>query len=167
MFVGVSLGISLPTGTSQAADLKPLATINPWESQVQVKAIQETRWYAEATRQERISAWYSALAEQKARPKQQISVQPKQNKVTTPKVSAKGTGRCGGDLPPCSVLKCESGGNLTAHNSSGADGKWQIMPGTWNHYGGYSTPSSAPEAVQDARAREIYAESGGRAWVCK
>lgn len=82
-------------------------------------------------------------------------------------VSGSGAGRCGGDLPPCSVMMCESGGSLTARNSSGAAGKWQIMPGTWNGYGGYASAADAPEDVQDARAAEIYAGGAGRsAWVC-
>lgn len=117
-------------------------------------------------------------------------------KVTTAKGSRPvsrearyGSGACGGDLPPCSVLACESGGDLNAHNPSGADGKWQIMSNddgganTWattdtdgdnrpDAYIGpdgtaYDDPSDAPESVQDDRAREIYAGGAGRkAWVC-
>jgi hypothetical protein len=77
------------------------------------------------------------------------------------------SGACGGDLPSCAVLACESGGDLNAHNRSGADGKWQIMPGTWANYGGYANPSDAPESVQDERARQIYADGAGRSqWSC-
>lgn len=79
-----------------------------------------------------------------------------------------GNGACGGDLPPCSVMICESGGSLTAQNpQSTASGKWQILDSTWAGYGGYARASDAPEDVQDARAREIYADGAGRrAWVC-
>jgi len=49
----------------------------------------------------------------------------------------------------------ESGGNIRAMNPSGAAGKWQIMPGTWNGYGGYSSAADAPESVQDAKARSM------------
>lgn len=79
-----------------------------------------------------------------------------------------GTGACGGDLPPCSVMWCESHGSLTAQNPhSTASGKWQILDSTWGGYGGYSRAMYAPESVQDARAREIYAGGAGRgAWVC-
>ncbi len=79
-----------------------------------------------------------------------------------------GSGACGGDLPPCSVMLCESGGNLTAQNPrSTASGKWQILDTTWNGYGGYDRAADAPEDVQDARAREIYnGGAGRRAWVC-
>lgn len=78
-------------------------------------------------------------------------------------------GRCGGDLPPCSVMRCESGGNLRAENpSSSASGKWQIVDGTWDGYGGYRHAADAPESVQDAKARELYAGGRGRGqWVCR
>jgi hypothetical protein len=66
-----------------------------------------------------------------------------------------GVGACGGDLPPCWIMMRESRGNIRAMNPSGAAGKWQIMPGTWNGYGGYSSAADAPEAVQDAKARTL------------
>lgn len=78
------------------------------------------------------------------------------------------SGRCGGDLPSCDVMECESGGDPTAQNpNSSASGKWQIIDSTWNGYGGYPTAASAPEHVQDAKARELYAGGAGRGhWVC-
>lgn len=78
------------------------------------------------------------------------------------------SGRCGGSLPPCSVMACESGGNLRAENPrSSASGKWQITDGTWGGYGGYSHASDAPESVQDERARQVYAGGAGRSqWSC-
>lgn len=78
------------------------------------------------------------------------------------RLPAPSSGRCGGALPSCSVMACESGGSLTARNPSGASGKWQIMPGTWNGYGGYSSADAAPEEVQDAKARELWAGGAGR-----
>lgn len=80
-----------------------------------------------------------------------------------------GSGACGGDLPPCSVMMCESsGGNLRAQNPrSSASGKWQILDSTWAGYGGYARASDAPESVQDERARQVYAGGAGRGqWVC-
>lgn len=78
------------------------------------------------------------------------------------------SGRCGGDLPSCAIMYCESGGNIHAENpTSTASGKWQIIDGTWNGYGGYSHASDAPEHVQDAKARELWAGGAGRShWVC-
>lgn len=91
--------------------------------------------------------------------------------VTWPKaphIASVGSGRCGGDLPPCSVMYCENGGKLTGKNpSSSASGKWQILDSTWGGYGGYSHAQDAPESVQDAKARQIYAGGAGRSqWVC-
>lgn len=90
-----------------------------------------------------------------------------------------GTGACGGSLPPCSVMQRESGGNIRAINRTGCGGrgcygKWQFDPVTfipgctvskWNArtcgtYQGHQFASDAPEEVQDARARELWA--GGR-----
>jgi hypothetical protein len=64
---------------------------------------------------------------------------------------------------PSSIVECESGGDYGAVNpSSGAYGAYQILPSTSASYGcDMSTP-----AGQDACAAEIYADSGGSAWVC-
>lgn len=70
-------------------------------------------------------------------------------------------GLCGGDLPPCYVMKRESGGSLTAQNPhSTASGKWQFLDSTWAGYGGYAKARYAPEKIQDAKARQLWA--GGR-----
>jgi hypothetical protein len=79
-----------------------------------------------------------------------------------------GSGACGGELPPCSTMMCESGGNLSATNGKHR-GKWQFAPGTWrNEKGGYRASDgklypdagTAPEWVQDERAKQLWA--GGR-----
>lgn len=79
---------------------------------------------------------------------------------------------CGGDLPPCWVLRRETGGtgSPTAWNPTGCyerstghrgcGGKWQFSWSTWARYGGYETANLAPEADQDAKARLTWA--GGR-----
>lgn len=69
----------------------------------------------------------------------------------------------GGYSIPESIVQCESGGDYSAVNpSSGAYGAYQILPSTSAAYGcDMSTP-----AGQDACAAEIYADSGGSAWVC-
>ena len=68
---------------------------------------------------------------------------------------------CGGDLPPCAVLWRESRGNPTAQNRrSTASGKWQFLRSTWAGYGGYRNAREAPPAVQDGKARLVWA--GGR-----
>jgi septal ring factor EnvC (AmiA/AmiB activator) len=68
---------------------------------------------------------------------------------------------------PTYIVMCESGGNYGAVNpSSGAGGAYQILPSTWDLYGGNGAPQDAPKAEQDRIAAEIWADSGGSAWVC-
>lgn len=68
---------------------------------------------------------------------------------------------------PTEIVMCESGGNYGALNpSSGAGGAYQILPSTWELYGGEGAPHEAPKAEQDRIAAEIWADSGSSAWVC-
>jgi len=68
---------------------------------------------------------------------------------------------------PSYIVMCESGGDYGAVNpSSGAGGAYQILPSTWALYGGEGEPQDAPKEEQDRIAAEIWADSGGSAWVC-
>jgi septal ring factor EnvC (AmiA/AmiB activator) len=68
---------------------------------------------------------------------------------------------------PTYIVMCESGGNYSAINtSSGAGGAYQILPSTWDLYGGQGAPQEASKEEQDRIAAEIWADSGGSAWVC-
>ncbi len=68
---------------------------------------------------------------------------------------------------PESIVMCESGGNWEAVNpSSGAGGAYQIMPSTWELYGGEGNPEDASPAEQSEIAAQIWADSGSAAWVC-
>jgi septal ring factor EnvC (AmiA/AmiB activator) len=68
---------------------------------------------------------------------------------------------------PTYIVMCESGGDYGALNpTSGAGGAYQILPSTWESYGGKGAPQEAPKAEQDRIAAEIWADSGGSAWVC-
>jgi peptidoglycan hydrolase CwlO-like protein len=68
---------------------------------------------------------------------------------------------------PTYIVMCESGGNYSALNpSSGAGGAYQIIPSTWEAYGGKGAPHEAPKAEQDRIAAEIWRDSGPSAWVC-
>jgi septal ring factor EnvC (AmiA/AmiB activator) len=68
---------------------------------------------------------------------------------------------------PTYIVMCESGGDYGAVNpSSGAGGAYQVLPSTWELYGGSGEPQNAPKAEQDRIAGEIWADSGGSAWVC-
>ena len=68
---------------------------------------------------------------------------------------------------PSYIVMCESGGNYGAVNpSSGAGGAYQILPSTWQLYGGHGSPQDAPKSEQDSIAAQIWADSGSSAWVC-
>ena len=68
---------------------------------------------------------------------------------------------------PTYIVMCESGGDYSALNpSSGAGGAYQIIPSTWELYGGRGEPQNASKEEQDRIAAEIWADSGGGAWVC-
>lgn len=68
---------------------------------------------------------------------------------------------------PTYIVMCESGGDYSALNpSSGAGGAYQILPSTWELYGGKGEPQNASKAEQDRIAAEIWADSGPSAWVC-
>jgi septal ring factor EnvC (AmiA/AmiB activator) len=68
---------------------------------------------------------------------------------------------------PTYIVMCESGGDYGAVNpSSGAGGAYQVLPSTWELYGGKGEPQNAPKAEQDRIASEIWADSGPSAWVC-
>lgn len=67
---------------------------------------------------------------------------------------------------PTYIVMCESGGNYSALNPSGAGGAYQIMPATWEAYGGTGLPNEASKAEQDRIAALVYADSGTAPWVC-
>ena len=66
------------------------------------------------------------------------------------------------------IAACESGGNPSAVDPSGTyRGKYQFDMGTWASVGGTGDPAAASEAEQDARAAQLYAQSGSTPWpVC-
>jgi peptidoglycan hydrolase CwlO-like protein len=68
---------------------------------------------------------------------------------------------------PQAIVMCESGGNFNAVNpSSGAGGAYQILPSTWELYGGSGDPQDASPAQQSQVASQIWADSGPSAWAC-
>lgn len=93
----------------------------------------------------------------------------------TPPASAQRTsiGSCYTEpgTPPVSVLRRENPpgdpriwnrGGLSKHpNGSTASGCWQFIRGTWDGYGGYTNAADAPVAVQNAKAKEIWAGGAG------
>jgi peptidoglycan hydrolase-like protein with peptidoglycan-binding domain len=68
---------------------------------------------------------------------------------------------------PSGIVQCESGGSYSAVNpQTGAGGAYQILPSTWQAYGGQGLPQDASPAEQDRIASEIYASQGPSAWAC-
>ncbi len=159
-------------------------TVDPGPSPAEVDRWNQAVWEAELDRQEwntavwvlrtnqrtwiertsaRLAAEEAARKAQEAREAEQAR-QRQQERSQAPQgvpASEQGTGRCGGDLPPCYVMMRESGGDIRARNpSSTASGKWQFLDSTWAGFGGYARAYLAPESVQDAKARILWA--GGR-----
>jgi len=66
---------------------------------------------------------------------------------------------------PSEIVMRESGGNYGSCNEgSGACGAYQVIPSTWDGYGGYGSACDAPPSVQDQWAAEAYAQSGTQPW---
>lgn len=60
---------------------------------------------------------------------------------------------------------CESRNEYSVVNSkSGAAGRWQVLPSTWDGYGGYWTASEAPPLVQQRFVLRLYSEAGTSPW---
>ena len=140
-----------------------------WEAHIELQRIwmAEVKAQAERARIARIYAF--AYAVERAR-LQRLAANPPYR-----------SGQCGGSLPPCWVMRRESGGDIRIWNGgcyapvgwrgkspcgvSSASGKWQAIRSSWAGFGGYVNAADAPEAVQDAWARRLYAGGrGGRHW---
>lgn len=167
-----------PAAAVEVSASAPSATIQD-EARIVARKVREdalrARWYAVA-HWNAVVAWNEAAAAYEAEQarlaeeaRQAAAREAERETYRAPAPSnGGGSGRCGGNLPPCPVMECESGGNIHAENpNSSASGKWQIIDSTWGNYMGYPTAASAPEWVQDQRAAEIYAGGAGRGqWAC-
>lgn len=165
----VSAETNPATSTTEAGPTR--AEVARWNA-----AADEHRWNVAALAHTiNVQTWVATtearLAAEQAERERQAAIEAERERQQAPAPSAGGgggSGRCGGSLPPCSVMMCESGGNIHAQNpSSSASGKWQIIDSTWGGFMGYPTAASAPEWVQDLRAEQIYAGGAGRSqWSC-
>jgi len=83
---------------------------------------------------------------------------------------AGGPGGSGEWAIPSSVVECESGGQNLSPNYAGASGYYQIIPSTWQAYGGTRYAPSAYQATaqeQAAVAARIWnGGAGANQWVC-
>jgi septal ring factor EnvC (AmiA/AmiB activator) len=122
-------------------------------------SVTAARSAALATLKDKIGQWTSDIQAAKAAEAERISSEEAATEVER---------WLGGPYSiPAYIVMCESGGNYGAVNpSSGAGGAYQILPSTWELYGGQGEPQNAPKAEQDRIAGEIWADSGPSAWVC-
>lgn len=79
-------------------------------------------------------------------------------KIPKDSIPSIGTGRCGGNLPPCWVMERESKGDLNAYNPTGCGGrgcygKWQCDPRSCSGHG--------TEEEQDAEAAALWDGGAG------
>jgi hypothetical protein len=132
-----------------------------WNNQIWKNQVLKDKWIK--TTNARLAAEKAARAAAAAEAAKRAAAQaaPKPT-VSRAAPSGGGSGRCGGNLPPCCVMYRESGGSLTAQNpTSTASGKWQFLDSTWAGYGGYASAYLAPESVQDAKAAALWAGGAG------
>ncbi len=77
------------------------------------------------------------------------------------------SGGSGGWVIPYPIVLCESGGQNDPPNSAGASGYYQIIPTTWQEYGGTGPAAYlTSKAEQDAVAARIWKGAGPGAWDC-
>ena len=127
---------------------------------------QRRRAAARAARERRQrQAAARAAREQQQREAAQQAAAAQSQATQTSSATASAASAGSSPLPTCTWLP-ESGGNPSAVNpTSGAGGYYQIMPSTWQAYGGSGLPQDAPLAEQTAIAEKIWATQGPSAWV--
>jgi hypothetical protein len=110
----------------------------------------------------------TGLLERMLHPAPVVQAAPSSAAAAAARPAASSTAAYGGGYSiPGSIVQCESGGNWHAVNpSSGAGGAYQIMPSTWQAYGGTGLPQNASPAEQSAIAAKIWASAGPGAWSC-
>jgi peptidoglycan hydrolase CwlO-like protein len=145
----------LATARSEVASVRESAEV----ASGRLHAVEATRSAALSTLKSEIGNWVSDIQAAKAAEAERISIAEAEGEVER---------WLGGPYSiPTYIVMCESGGNYGAVNpSSGAGGAYQILPSTWELYGGHGVPQDAPKAEQDRIAAEIWADSGPSAWVC-
>lgn len=155
--------------------VKPAAAFNAcWAKEVE-RQRNEAIWYAELKRQREDAAWraqveaYFAGLRRAEEARRSLGGYPPPRPIGGGLLM--GSGRCGPayGLPPCWRLQTESRGIINVyyggkpyrtHSCCSASGKWAFIDPTWRRHRGYPTAASAPEWVQDEKARQLW--DGGR-----
>lgn len=120
--------------------------------------------YAGAVHAQAVAAYTDAmLAAEIAAKQAQLAELEHQDAQLAALEAAVAAGPSTGCAIPAYICERESGGDPTVYNTagSGASGKYQFMPRTWNGYGGYANAADAPEWVQDQKAAELWAGGAG------
>lgn len=145
----------LATARSEVAAVRE----NAESAAAHLHSVAAARSAALATLKDKIGQWTSDIQAARAAEAERISAAEAEGEVER---------WLGGPYAiPAYIVMCESGGNYGALNpSSGAGGAYQILPSTWQLYGGQGEPQNAPKAEQDRIAGEIWSDSGPSAWVC-
>ena len=193
----LACGVNEPTGTTLAA--AETATTTPPKNPAIVQELRDeqrqenVRIYLEAVHAakeaEAKAAREAAVVAQEARKAELRASRAARARtaIANPVASEPGDGSCGGDLPPCWVLRRENryrdprlwnGGcyapiGWTGRGPCGstASGIWQITRQTWGSklvngawvpgFGGYMNAADAPPDVQDQKARLLWAGGKG------
>jgi len=143
---------------SDARDQISAARAAAEQAASQLAAARAAQQEALAGLQGQVDNWTSEVQKLREAQEQEASAAAAQDEVA---------GWMGDYAIPNAIVMCESGGNYNAVNpSSGAGGAYQILPSTWDLYGGSGKPQDGSQAEQDEIASQIWADSGGSAWVC-
>ena len=147
------------------------ATIAVEAMRNQVAAMKQLRLARQATAQAALSERASALGAVRAgRQADQHTLQGLQARLDALSASTGGMslGPNGKYVIPWNIVNCESGGRNTGPNGAGASGYYQIIPSTWQLFGGKG-PSAhgAPKSEQDRIAAKIWNGGAGAGnWDC-
>jgi peptidoglycan hydrolase CwlO-like protein len=137
----------------------------------QVAAMKQLRLDRQAAAQAALSDRASALGAVRAgRQADQHTLQGLQARLDALSASSGGMslGPNGKYVIPWNIVNCESGGRNTGPNGAGASGYYQIIPSTWQLFGGKGPSAhTAPKSEQDRVASKIWnGGSGAGNWDC-